>query len=157
MSSQVGPMGDQLGREFSDAVVLFHEMVAERLGLNATDFKCFGILKRSGPLSAGQLAEETGLTSGAITGVLNRLERAGFVRRQQDPTDRRRVIVHPIETDPVVDPVAPIFDLLRREMAAELAGRYSAGEWQVITDYIRRTAAVLRRVTLAMQQQSPGS
>src|SRR5262245_4534642 len=77
----------------STATIMFHQAVADRLGLHPTDHKCADILFLKGPLSAGELAELTGLTTGAITGVIDRLEGAGFVRREDDPRDRRRVIV----------------------------------------------------------------
>jgi len=80
-------------RQYSTSTVLFHQVIAERLGLNPTDHKCAEILSRTGPLTAGELADHTGLTTGAITGVVDRLERAGFVRRDRDPEDRRRHIV----------------------------------------------------------------
>ncbi len=67
--------------------------VAEMLGVNRTDVLCLDILARLGRVPAGRLAEESRLTTGAITAVLDRLERAGYVRRLADPTDRRRVLV----------------------------------------------------------------
>src|SRR5215813_7862986 len=82
-------------RQLSAATILFHQAVADRLGMNVTDHKCADILERHGPLTAGELAERTGLTTGAITGVIDRLEKTGFVRRAEDPGDRRRVIIEP--------------------------------------------------------------
>jgi DNA-binding MarR family transcriptional regulator len=73
--------------------VLFSHALATRIGLNPTDLEALEILMREGPLPAGRLAESTGLTTGAITGVIDRLEHRGFARRQPDPDDRRRVIV----------------------------------------------------------------
>src|SRR6185503_7961207 len=74
--------------------VAFHEAVALRLGLNVTDQRCLDFIERAsreGPVTAGKLAELTELTTGAITGVLDRLERAGFVRREKDANDKRQV------------------------------------------------------------------
>ncbi len=67
--------------------------VAELLGVNRTDVLCLDILARLGTVPAGRLAEESRLTTGAITAVLDRLEQAGYVRRLNDPGDRRRVLV----------------------------------------------------------------
>jgi DNA-binding MarR family transcriptional regulator len=81
---------------------------ADRIGINVTDLNCLNILALSGPLTAGELARATGLTTASITGVLDRLEEGGFVRRERDAHDRRRVVVH-------LDPtrgrrhVAPVF------------------------------------------------
>src|SRR5690349_1487298 len=83
-----------LGRELSARTVLFHDAVASRVGLSATESKCLDIAVRSNePLTAGKLADATGLTTGAITGVLDRLERAGFIRREKDENDRRQVLI----------------------------------------------------------------
>src|SRR4051794_10874814 len=72
------------------------QAVAERSGMNLTDLHCINILTLAGPIAAGRLAEEMGLTTGAITGVVNRLERAGYVRREKDPADARRVVIRPV-------------------------------------------------------------
>src|SRR6266852_1771624 len=82
-------------REMSAATIMFHQAIADRLGMNITDHKCADILSRTGPITAGELAQRTGLTTGAITGVIDRLEKAGFVCRAKDPSDRRRVILSP--------------------------------------------------------------
>ena len=87
---------DREMRRISAQSVMFSQAVAERLDLNPTDLECLGIIGETGALTAGQLAELTGLTTGAITGVIDRLERAGYVRREQDASDRRRVIVQPV-------------------------------------------------------------
>jgi DNA-binding MarR family transcriptional regulator len=83
-----------LGRQLSQATVLFHAQIAEHVGLSATDHKCLDLaIQAERPLTAGQIAEESGLSTGAVTGVIDRLERAGFVRRVRDPHDRRKVLV----------------------------------------------------------------
>src|SRR3954451_11546977 len=71
----------------------FDNLAARRLGVNVTDLDCLNVIERRGSLTAGELATEAGLTSGAITGVIDRLERAAFPRRTRDPDDRRRVTV----------------------------------------------------------------
>jgi DNA-binding MarR family transcriptional regulator len=76
--------------------ILFHQTLADWLGLNITDHKCLGFLLEEGPQTAGRLAELTGLTTGAITGVIDRLEKAGYVKREKDSHDRRRVMIEPI-------------------------------------------------------------
>jgi DNA-binding MarR family transcriptional regulator len=71
----------------------YDEAVADAIGINRTDLRCLDVIQRDGPVPAGRLAADTGLTTGAITSVLDRLERAGFARRVPDPNDRRRVLV----------------------------------------------------------------
>src|SRR5580693_5223327 len=81
---------------------------AERIGINVTDLNCLNILALTGSMTAGELARETGLTTASITGVLDRLEEAGFVRRERDPGDRRRVIVR-LDAARGLRDVAPVF------------------------------------------------
>ena len=83
--------------EMTAEQVLFHQAVADVLGLHVTDHKCLDIIHRLGPVPAGKLAELTGLTTGAVTGIIDRLEKAGYVRRTSDPDDRRKTIVEPTE------------------------------------------------------------
>src|SRR3954469_14854722 len=87
---------DELIREFrvsgnqDDA---FDNLAAQRLGVNETDLHCLNIIENAGGVTAGELAAESGLTTGAVTGVIDRLEKKGFARRVSDPSDRRRVKV----------------------------------------------------------------
>src|SRR5262245_29416865 len=123
-------------RQLSAATIMFHQAIADRLGLNVTDHKCADILERSGPLTAGELAERTGLTTGAITGVIDRLEKAGFVQRAKDPGDRRRVIVEPCRKQ-MERVIAPMFESMARA-AAEACAHYSTEELAVIRDFTVR-------------------
>src|SRR5262245_48327287 len=86
----------QLVRKRSTADVLFHHAVAVRLGLGPTDHKCLDLLRERGALSASALAAITGLTSGAITGVVARLEEAGYLRREPDAHDGRKQVLYPV-------------------------------------------------------------
>jgi DNA-binding MarR family transcriptional regulator len=79
------------------ATQLVDEAVWDLLGLNRTDGRCMDILDHRGRISAGQLAAEARLSSGAVTAVIDRMERAGYARRVADPDDRRRVLVEPTE------------------------------------------------------------
>ncbi|MGH2369932.1 MAG: MarR family winged helix-turn-helix transcriptional regulator, partial [Chloroflexota bacterium] len=85
----------QAGREHSTATILFHSAISEQLGLGVTDMKTLDYLARLGPLTAGELGERTGLATASVTGLIDRLEAKGFVRRVRDTKDRRRVIVEP--------------------------------------------------------------
>jgi len=94
----------ELYKELSECVqragtltVLHTNAVAHRVGISATEFEAMDIISRNQPITAGQLAEECGLTTGAVTGILDRLERHKFVCRKRDPEDRRRVFIVPIE------------------------------------------------------------
>jgi DNA-binding MarR family transcriptional regulator len=101
--------------------VLFSHALAARIGLNPTDLEALEILMREGPLPAGRLAESTGLTTGAITGVVDRLERKGFARRRPDPDDRRRVIIE-VEQATVSRDLLPLYAGMQQAVSALIAG-----------------------------------
>jgi DNA-binding MarR family transcriptional regulator len=119
--------------------VMLSQVTASRLGISPTDLETMDILGTHGPLTAGRLAELTGLTTGAITGVVDRLERAGFVRRERDANDRRRVIVHLVPDR--ARRVGKLYQPLARAMA-ELYARYSDAELALIVDCTRRGNAI---------------
>src|SRR5262249_46340906 len=123
-------------RQLSAATIMFHQAVADRLGMNVTDHKCADILERNGPMTAGELAERTGLTTGAITGVIDRLEKAGFARRAEDPGDRRRVIIEPNRAK-MQRVIGPLFEGMAHA-AAELCAGYTTDELSVIRDFTVR-------------------
>jgi len=123
--------------------VLFHVQVAEALGLNATDLRCL-VIAKDGPVTAGRLAEMTGLTTGAITGVIDRLERGRFVRRRHDPLDRRRVVIE--RTGERDDDVQRLFAPLAPGMA-EVLSHYGAKELAALLDFSNRAAVVFREGT----------
>jgi DNA-binding MarR family transcriptional regulator len=126
-------------RRTSAYSVLFSQAVAGRLGVNSTDMECADLLFLNGPMTAGRLAELTGLTTGAITGVINRLERRGWVRREADPTDRRRVIIRTL--DVANDEAHALFGGMAEGATALLAG-YSDAELALFLDFLRRTSAL---------------
>ncbi|HEX5234950.1 MAG TPA: MarR family transcriptional regulator [Silvibacterium sp.] len=81
-------------RHFIAGVILYNQRVAAQLGMNPTDMQCIHLLDLMGPLTPGKLAESTGLTTGGVTVVLDRLEKAGLTRRERNPQDRRSVVIH---------------------------------------------------------------
>jgi MarR family transcriptional regulator, organic hydroperoxide resistance regulator len=87
--------------------VIFRSAIADQFGLNVSDAECVDYLMDAGPVTAGKLAEITGLTHGAITNVVDRLEKVGFVKRQSDPKDRRKVIVVPVQEK--IDAMAKVY------------------------------------------------
>jgi DNA-binding MarR family transcriptional regulator len=121
----------------------FENLAADRLGVNHTDLHCLNAIENAGGLTAGELAAEVGLTSGAVTGVVDRLERAGFARRVPDPADRRRVKV---EVTPDFYAVAEqIWGPLAAEWEASLASRFTAAELTRINEFLRLTNEVAKR------------
>lgn len=133
------------GKRQSRATIHFHAAVANRLGLNPTDHKCLDLLLHEGPLSAGELAERTGLTSGAITGITDRLEAAGFVKRVHDQEDRRRVILCP-EEDCAKSEVSPLFESLAEAWHRQ-CDAYRVQELELILRFMRETTRILQEET----------
>lgn len=113
---------------------------AESVGLNSTDLGSLCLLLLHGPTPAGRLAQLTGLTSGAVTGVIDRLETSGYVRREPDPGDRRRVIVVP-DASRVERVLFPHFSSIRPAATTEFFDRYTAVELAAIADFLARLGA----------------
>lgn len=134
--------GELLGREFTTAIVMFHEAVGRLLGLSAVERKCVDVLRRLGPVTAGTIGEHTGLTTGAVTGLMDRLEKAGYVRRARDPHDRRKVVAELLPNEQMEALLATAFDPLTDDMT-KIAARYSDAELRAIADWICRTTDVL--------------
>lgn len=151
---QTAQAGVLLGREFITAVVMFHESVGRLLGLTGVERKCLDILARQGPMTAGGIAEHTGLTTGAVTGLIDRLRKAGFVDRESDPDDRRRVLVS-LRPSTRLDAVRPqVFGPLGVDMAEITAG-YSQAELEAIADFLHRTTETLVKHTARVSRMDP--
>jgi DNA-binding MarR family transcriptional regulator len=121
----------------------FDNLAARRLGVNVTDLDCLNVIERRGSLTAGELATEAGLTSGAITGVIDRLERAGFARRTRDPDDRRRVTV--AVTPAFYAAAGEIWGPVKQDWDTTVAGRFTAEQLDLIVAFLRTTNEITRR------------
>ena len=137
---------DRLHRDLSTAIITFHEAVSRRLGMTAAERKTLGILGEMGVATPGQLASATGLTTGAITGIVDRLEKAGYARRMPNPDDRRSLLIHALQKEKVAAMLTPIFGSLSAAMV-ELSGRYTPEQLEVIHKYLAETTDVLRNET----------
>jgi DNA-binding MarR family transcriptional regulator len=114
-------------REMSTETIMFHQAVADAIGLHITDHKCLDLIYRYGSMPAGRLAELTGLTTGAVTGIIDRLEKAGYVRRANDLNDRRRTIVESTRNKKLERKLEVIFTPLSNRMNSLLSS-YSDNE-----------------------------
>ena len=131
----------RLARQHSTAVVLFHHAVADRLGFGPTDHKCLDVLRDRGPMAGSELAAITGLTSGAITGVVARLESAGYIHREPDPDDGRKQILDlALQRSPVHDVIQPL-----REDVAALLDQFDVHQLAAIADFLARTTDLVYR------------
>src|ERR687892_1192507 len=124
-------------KEMSTETIMFHQAVADELGLYITDHKCLDLIHRFGAMPAGRLAELTSLTTGAVTGMIDRLEKAGYVRRTNDPKDRRKTIVEPIKNKKLEKKIEMIFTPLHERMHKFLSS-YSDNELTFLFDAITK-------------------
>ena len=138
-------------RRTGSLMQLMGQAAADRIGINSTDLNCLNILSFSGHMTAGELAKATGLTTASITGVIDRLEEVGFVRRERDPHDRRRVVVR-LSLDKAVSEVASVFAPMLRDWR-EMAARYSDDELRLIVDFYGRVEQVFRKHLIRLRDE----
>ena len=120
----------------------FDERLAKKLKLGRSDMRCLDLIAREGPLTAGRLAEDSGLTTGAVTFILDRLEEAGMVTRRRDTEDRRRVWVEmvPEARERLAGLQQPIAEEMR-----QVAQRFKADELALVRDFMRQAKEVFQR------------
>ena len=132
----------QLARDHQAANDAFDEVAYQKLGINRTDGRCLDIVQNRGPMTAGRLAELSGLTTAAVTSVLDRLEKAGYARRVRDDNDRRQVIV---ELTPLLaERGRQIGGPLGEEATSEI-GRLSRDQLELVKEFFRLGRDVNRR------------
>ncbi|MBR3194893.1 MarR family transcriptional regulator [Bosea sp. (in: a-proteobacteria)] len=132
-------------RRMGAASALHSQAVARRVGLSSVDLECLDMILLAGPVTAGQIMEHTKLTSGAVTGLIDRLARKSYVERAADPHDRRKVIVRivPAAIRPLQELFAPM-----AERSAALMRQYSAEELALIAGFVEKgTAIALERAS----------
>lgn len=129
--------------EMSFETILFHQAVANTVGLHITDHQCMHFIHRYGAMPAGRLAELTGLTTGAVTGIIDRLEKAGYVRRTNDPKDRRRTIVEAIRNKKLERKLEMIFVPLHEKMH-KLLSSYSDSELNFLLEALTKSVQLTR-------------
>ena len=129
----------------------FDSLAAKQLGVSETDLRCLNIVENSGGLSAGELAAQSGLTAGAITGVIDRLEKVGYARRISNSVDRRRVRVE--VTPEFYRSSERIWGPLATDWDATLARTFTSEELELITSFLRTTNEVGRRHLDRLREQ----
>lgn len=130
-------------REFNGLGASFFRAVAGQTGMNVTDLQVTDILDVTGPTTAGRLAELTGLTTGAITQMLDRLEKDGVVRRERDPADGRRVIVRLAPNEDAMRKIGPIFESIGQEWG-QIASGYNDEQLAFLLEFLKRSNAMSR-------------
>ena len=143
---------DEALRKVGAQSVLLSDTVARLVGLNSTDLECLDLLDLAGPITAGRLAQHAGLTTGAMTAVIDRLERAGFARRVRDPRDRRIVHVEALPRN-----FGHISALYRRlaEATARLHEQYDDRQLALVVDYLTKALALANEHVAWLQTQRP--
>ena len=133
-----------LGRRMSTQTVFLHQAIAQTVGLNATDTKCIDLILRApkGVLTAGQIAELSGLTTGAVTHILNRLEERGFIERLRDDHDRRKVFVRVRQES--LAPLTPRYEAIGRRFMS-LVEQYGDRDLRLICEYMEKATEVSER------------
>lgn len=130
-------------RRMGAASALHSQAIAKRIGIAPVDLECLDMILLAGPVTAGQIMEHTNLTSGAVTGLIDRLAKKGYVERATDPQDRRKVIVRIVPE--AVRPIENLF-VPMAERSAALMRQYSAEELDLIAGFVEKgTALALER------------
>src|SRR5579863_4641967 len=133
----------ELGREMSTQTVFLHQAIAQSAGLNATDTKCIDLILRckNEHVTAGWLSQQSGLTTGAITHILDRLEKRRYIRRVRDTQDRRRVFI--VVNRASLKPLEPKYEAIGNAYVAMLE-QFSDDQLQLICDYLEKTSEISR-------------
>jgi DNA-binding MarR family transcriptional regulator len=132
----------------SDTSTFFIQAVATKAGMNPTDLKVLSILSRQGPLNAGRIAELTGLTTGAITFMLDRLEKAGYARRVRHPTDRRMVLIEFI-LEPLQRATGKYFAKMS-QATADAVKNYTDEQLELMVDFLGKVNTAAEEVVKGM-------
>jgi DNA-binding MarR family transcriptional regulator len=140
-------------RKTGSLMQVMSQAAADRIGINATDLNCLNILSFSGSMTPGELAKATGLTTASITGVVDRLEAAGFVTRERDAIDRRRVVVS-IVLEKALREVATVFAPMVADWQ-QLTTRYSDDELRLIVEFYDQMEQVIRKHLERLREQAP--
>jgi DNA-binding MarR family transcriptional regulator len=141
--------------EMSTETILFHQALADILDYHITDHRCIHFIHRYGAMPAGRLAELTGLTTAAVTGIIDRLEEAGYVRRVDDPKDRRRTIVEPIRNKKLESKLEKIFTPFHQRMH-KLLSSYSDNELVFLLDVLTKSIELTREESKKLRRSLQG-
>ena len=143
----------ELGRTMSTQTVFLHQAIAQSVGLNATDTKCMDLIlqahsenesrgNKGRGITAGRLSDMTGLTTGAVTHILDRLEKRKFIKRVRDTEDRRKVLIQPrLET---LKPLIPKYEAIGKAYMA-LVEQYGDEDLRLICEYLEKTSEMSAR------------
>jgi DNA-binding MarR family transcriptional regulator len=132
-------------RQYSDASIFMHEAIARKAGLSGADHKYLGLILKYKELTAGEIAKLTGLTTGAVTGLIDRLEKKKLLKRQFTKDDRRKVIIVP-NPENSMKLLQPIFSELHQK-TADLIASFTENEIQIIERYFTEATTIMNETT----------
>lgn len=141
----------RLSQHYAYTSIQMHEAVARKAGLPGTDHKYLGFLLQKGQMTAGELSSLTGLTTGAVTGLIDRFEKKGLVQRQFAEDDRRKVIIVP-NTENIMTLIAPLYKEFRSK-SAELLASFSDEEINVIATYLSKAIDIMTATTTTLNEK----
>ncbi|MCD8804882.1 MarR family transcriptional regulator [Staphylococcus warneri] len=127
-------------RDLGRRVVLYQHKIAEQLDVYNHDWTTIDMLSETGPITAGELGRRVGLTTGSVTALVDRLERAGYVKRERHPKDRRSIVIVPQYEDK--SEVQHVYETLNQHMT-ELTNQYTAEQMETIQSFLKATTAIL--------------
>ncbi|MDH5033931.1 MarR family winged helix-turn-helix transcriptional regulator [Chryseobacterium cucumeris] len=135
----------EASRAYSDASIFMHEAIARKAGLSSTDHKYLGLILQYESITAGEISKLTGLTTGAVTGLIDRLEKKNLLKREFTKEDRRKVIIIP-NTENSMKLLGPIFEELPQK-TMKLVSTYSKKEIETIERYFREATVLMKETT----------
>ncbi|PJZ25812.1 transcriptional regulator [Leptospira hartskeerlii] len=141
-------------KNLSTVSILFHQTIADRLGLHITDHKCVDFLFTQGPQTAGEISKSMGLSTGAVTSLIDRLEKKGLVERKNDPNDRRKVRIFLTQDMAAMQKIGGLFEGLAKSVWEHLSA-YTAEELKVILDYTRKSIRIMEEEREKLLQNRP--
>jgi len=139
----------KLSQLYSYTSIQMHEAIARKAGLSGTDHKYLGFLIEKGQMTAGELSNLTGLTTGAVTGLIDRFEKKKLVKRQFAEDDRRKVIIQP-ETETIMALLAPLYKEFRSG-SEQLTASFSTEEVKIIESYFQQAIELMNETTNALR------
>lgn len=141
----------KLSQHYAFSSIQMHEAVARKAGLSGTDHKYLGFIIEKGQMTAGELSNLTGLTTGAVTGLIDRLEKKNLVKRQFAASDRRKVIIEPI-TENIMALLVPLYAAFRKKSEILMAS-FSEKEIKIIETYFLKAIEVMEETTTQLNKK----
>ncbi len=151
MENEITRQIRKLSQLYAFTSIQMHETVARKAGLSGTDHKYLGFLMEKGQMTAGELATLTGLTTGAVTGLIDRFEKKKLVKRQLAANDRRKVIIVP-NTENIMTLLAPLYKDFRKK-SQKLLTSFSNKEVKVLEKYFSKAIEVMNQTTVQLNKK----